>query len=273
MNASSRTALQQKHTATASELYMAFELGEKNWKLALSDGARTPSRYTVTAGDTAGLLECIAKTKARCGLPKGAKVRSCYEAGRDGFWLHRWLIEQGIDNIVVDSASIEVNRRARRAKTDRLDGDKLLTMLLRYTAGERRVWSLVRVPTPQQEDQRRVHRELERLGRERSAHSNRIRALLVMHNLRVKYVGGRLWQRWWAAHAGKLPPGVGASDRARERAAVSGAGADAHDRGAAAPGGGRWRRGAGGAACAAGRHRGRQRLGVGEGAVWLAPLS
>ena len=134
MNAS-RTALQQKHTATASELYMAFELGEKNWKLALSDGTRSPSRHTVAAGDTVGLLECIAKAKARCGLPEGAKVHSCHEAGRDGFWLHRWLIAHGIDNIVVDSASIEVNRRARRAKTDRLDGDKLLAMLIRYHAG------------------------------------------------------------------------------------------------------------------------------------------
>ena len=132
MNASG-TALQGKHTGEASELYMAFELGEKNWKLSLSDGARSPSHYTVAAGDTAALLECIAKAKARCGLAPEASVHSCYEAGRDGFWLHRWLIEQGIDNIVVDSASIEVNRRARRAKTDRLDGDKLLAMLLRYT--------------------------------------------------------------------------------------------------------------------------------------------
>jgi transposase len=136
MNASG-TALQGKHTVEASELYMAFELGEKNWKLSLGDGARSPSRYTVTAGDTAALLECIAKAKARCGLALEASVGSCYEAGRDGFWLHRWLIEHGIDNIVVDSASIEVNRRARRVKTDRLDGDKLLAMLIRYGAGER----------------------------------------------------------------------------------------------------------------------------------------
>jgi transposase len=135
-------------------------------------------------------------------------VHSCYEAGRDGFWLHRWLIDQGVDNIVVDSASIEVNRRARRAKTDRLDGDKLLAMLLRYAAGERRVWSVVRVPTPEQEDARRVHRELGRLVQERTAHISRIRALLVLHNLRVKYVGGRLWQRWWTGHARELPPRV-----------------------------------------------------------------
>jgi transposase len=187
---------------------MAFELGEKSWKLALGDGARSPSRYTMAAGDTAALLECMAKAKARCGLGPEASVHSCYEAGRDGFWLHRWLIAQGIDNIVVDSASIEVNRRARRAKTDRLDGDKLLAMLLRYHADEPRVWSVVRVPTPEQEDARRAHRELGRLGHERIAHINRIRALLVLNNLRVKYVGGRLWQRWWTDHAQELPPCV-----------------------------------------------------------------
>ena len=109
---------------------------------------------------------------------------------------------------MVDSASIEVNRRARRAKTDRLDGDKLLAMLLRYAGGERRVWSVVRVPTLEQEDERRVHRELGRLGHERTAHISRIRSLLVLHNLRVKYVGGRLWQRFWISHAQELAPRV-----------------------------------------------------------------
>src|SRR5229473_2186193 len=136
MNASG-AALHGKNAGEASELYMAFELGEKNWKLSVSDGARSPSHYTVAAGDTAALLECIAKAKARCALAAEARVHSCYEAGRDGFWLHRWLIEQGIENIVVDSASIEVNRRARRAKSDRLDAGKLLAMLLRYAGGER----------------------------------------------------------------------------------------------------------------------------------------
>jgi len=207
-----------KDTRTVGELYMAVELGEKNWKLSLSDGAHSPSRYTVSAGDTAAVLECITKAKARCGLPPEAGVHSCYEAGRDGFWFHRWLIEQGMDNIVVDSSSIEVNRRARRAKTDRLDGDKLLAMLIRYHAGERRVWSVVRVPTPEQEDARRAHRELGRLGQERTAHINRIRALLVLQNLRVKYVGGRLWQRWWTGHARELPPGMRAEiERESER--------------------------------------------------------
>jgi transposase len=217
MNASG-TALQGKHTAEASALYMAFELGEKNWKLALGDGVRSPSRYTVAAGDTAALLQCIAKAKVRCALAPKADVHSCYEAGRDGFWLHRWLIAHGIDNIVVDSASIEVNRRARRAKTDRLDGDKLLSMLIRYHADEPRVWSVVRVPTPEQEDARRAHRELGRLGHERTGHIHRIRALLVLNNLRVKYVGRRLWQRWWTDHGQELAPGVRAEiERESER--------------------------------------------------------
>jgi len=217
MNATG-TALQGKHTVEASELYMAFELGEKNWKLSLGDGVRGPSRCTVAAGDTAALLEYIAKAKARCGLASEARVASCYEAGRDGFWLHRWLIAHGIDNMVVDSASIEVNRRARRAKTDRLDADKLLAMLIRYGAGERRVWSVLRVPTVEEEDARRAHRELGRLGHERTAHVNRIRALLVLHNRRVKYVGGRLWQRWWTSHAQELAPRVRAEiERESER--------------------------------------------------------
>src|SRR5262245_42210173 len=88
-------------TGPVSEMYMAFELGEKTWKRSLSAGAHSPSRYTVSAGDTAAVLECITKAEARCGLPSEAGVHSCYEAGRDGFWLHRWLITHGIDSIVV----------------------------------------------------------------------------------------------------------------------------------------------------------------------------
>ena len=153
-------------------------------------------------------MTAIARAKVRCHLPADAAVRSCYEAGRDGFWLHRWLTAQGIVNLVVDSASIEVNRRKRRAKTDRLDSDKLLSMLMRYYGGERRVWAVARIPTPEQEDERRLHRELADLRKERTAHSNRIRSLLVLHNLRVEHIGGRAWTRWWAQNAAQLPPGV-----------------------------------------------------------------
>ena len=133
------TALQGKDRANAHDLYMSLELSDKRWNLTFGDGIRNPSRCAVAAGDQAAVLERIGKARLRFGVPDDATVHACYEAGRDGWWLHRWLVEQGIDNIVVDSASIEVNRHARRAKTDRLDGDKLLAMLQRYRAGEARV--------------------------------------------------------------------------------------------------------------------------------------
>jgi transposase len=201
-----QTVPQGQDTAIQGELYLSFELGDKSWKLTASDGRRGPSRYSVDAGDVAAVLDCVRRAKERCQLEPQAEVHSCYEAGRDGWWLHRWLIEQGIDNIVVDSASIEVNRRARRAKTDRLDGDKLLAMLMRHHAGER-VWSVLHEPTPEQEDARRTHRELARLTQERTAHMNRIRSLLVLHNLRVPViVGGRDWAPWWERHGEQVPP-------------------------------------------------------------------
>jgi transposase len=212
------TALQGRDTTITGWLCVAFELGEKSWKLSLGNGVRAPSRCTVTSGDTAAVLTAIAKAKARCHLAADAPVRSCYEAGRDGFWLHRWLAAHGIINLVVDPASIEVNRRARRVKTDRLDADKLLSMLMRYYGGERRVWAVARIPTPEQEDERRLHRELGRLRQERTAHSNRIRSLLVLHNLPVERIGGRAWARWWAEHAAQLSPGLRAEiERESER--------------------------------------------------------
>jgi transposase len=201
---STQAVLEDKDTAMEPALYMSLELGDKAWKLTFSDGRRNPGRFTVAAGDQAAVLQCIARAKARCGLQASASVHSCYEAGRDGWWLHRWLKQQGIDNIVVDSSSIEVNRHARRAKSDRLDGDKLLQMLLRHRRGER-VWSVLHEPSAQAEDERRVHRELQRLTREHTAHCNRIRALLVLHNLRPANVGGRVWAAWWSAHQAQVP--------------------------------------------------------------------
>jgi transposase len=201
-----QTTPQGKDTASQGELYMSFELADKSWKLTMGDGRRGPSRYTVDAGDTVAVLECLTKARTRCGLSAQCKAHSCYEAGRDGWWLHRWLIEQGLDNIVVDAASIEVNRRARRAKTDRLDGDKLLVMLLRHHAGER-VWSVLREPSAEAEDARRTHRELGRLMHERIAHTNRISSLLVLHNLRAHIIiGGRDWAAWWEHHGTQVPP-------------------------------------------------------------------
>ena len=200
-----QAVLPGEDTAIEAALYMSFELGDKAWKLSFGDGRAHPRQFTVGAGDQAAVLECIARAKARCALPATARVHSCYEAGRDGWWLHRWLRAKGVDNLVVDSASIEVNRRARRAKSDRLDGDKLLQMLLRHRRGER-VWSVLHEPSAQAEDERRVHRELQRLTGEHTAHSNRIRALLVLHNLRPAHVGGRHWEAWWATHQDEVPP-------------------------------------------------------------------
>jgi len=203
--ATTQAILRGKDTTAQGELYSSFELGDKQWKITTSDAKRNASRYSVAAGDTPAVADCLRKAKACFGLPDEAKVHSCYEAGRDGWWLHRWLLEQGIDNIVVDSASIEVNRRARRAKSDRLDGDKLLAMLLRHHAGER-VWSVLHEPTAADEDGRRMHRELQRLIHERVAHTNRIGSLLVLHNLRPRIIiGGRDWAAWWDGHREQVP--------------------------------------------------------------------
>ena len=201
-----QTAPQVKDTAIAGDLYMSLELGDKSWKVTASDGHRGSSRYNVDAGDTAAVADCIRKARERCKLEPQARVHSCYEAGRDGWWLHRWLVEHGVDSIVVDSSSIEVNRHARRAKTDRLDGDKLLAMLLRHHRGER-VWSVVHEPTREDEDARRTHRELARLTQERTSHTNRIGSLLVLHNLHPQIIiGGRDWARWWGRNCEQVPP-------------------------------------------------------------------
>jgi transposase len=139
----------------------------------------------MAAGNLGLLKQEITKAKTRFGLPADAPVRSCYEAGRDGFWLHRHLTQEGIQNVVVDAASIEVNRRARRAKSDRLDVGKLLQMLLRYHGGEPKVWSVVRVPTVADEDRRQLHRELLELKAERTQHTNRMQGLLACYGVEM----------------------------------------------------------------------------------------
>jgi transposase len=192
-------------TSVVAMLYMALELSSSKWLVAISDGERAASQHTLRGGDVGALLQLIEKAKKRCNLQGAVRVHSCYEAGRDGFWLHRWLLEQGIDNVVVDSSSIEVNRRARRAKSDALDVAKLYEMLVRYVAGQKRVWRVVRVPSVQQEDERRVHRELARLKSERNAHVNRIRSLAVLHNVRLQCVGGRGWAEQLEQLKGRLP--------------------------------------------------------------------
>src|SRR6516164_7321708 len=179
-----------KYTSTASEvaqvLYVAFELGVDEWKIGFTKDLGTKARVRVVpARDLKQLARELTAAKQWFALPVTAPVRSCYEAGRDGFWLHRHLVAEGIDNRVVDSASIEVNRRQRRAKSDGLDARKLLTMLLRYDAGEAKVWSVVRVPTVEEEDRRQLHRELRTLKQERTRAVNRMQGLLASQGLQL----------------------------------------------------------------------------------------
>jgi transposase len=214
-----QVALRELSVTRNTRLLVALELDSKRWRVALTDGSTRVSEYKVDAGDGPALLGVIERARARFGLAKDAAVLSCYEAGRDGFWLHRFLVSNGIENRVVDAASMEVNRRKRRAKTDRIDCRKLLTNLMRFVAGENKPWSVLRVPSEAEEDARRPHRERERLVKERRAHVSRIKDLLVMHNVRVKRVGGRAWQQRLAAFS--LPARLRAElERETERLAL-----------------------------------------------------
>jgi transposase len=171
---------------TAGTLFVAFELSEKTWKLGFTTGhGQKPRERTVPARQQERVLEETAHAKRRLGLPDTAPVVSCYEAGREGFWLHRFLQAHGITNQVVDSSAIEVNRRRRRAKSDGLDVRKLLSMLIRYAQGERQVWRVVKVPSVEAEDHRHLHRDLETLKQERASTTTRILGLLSSQGLRV----------------------------------------------------------------------------------------
>ncbi|WP_133512700.1 IS110 family transposase [Candidatus Thiosymbion oneisti] len=176
--------LQAQEYENATVLYMALELSNTKWRLAFGDGTRQ-RQVVIAAGDIAALCEELTKVKAKWGLSPEVAVVSCYEAGRDGFWVHRQLGKLGIANQVVDAASIEVSRRARRAKTDRLDAEALLEKLIRYARGERRVWRVVRVPEPVWEDLRQLHREREDLLTERTRHRNRLSSKLVAQGVRL----------------------------------------------------------------------------------------
>ncbi len=167
-------------------VYVAFELSKSKWQLGvLLPGAEKMSRYQIEGGNIAELSSVLAKARARA-EQQGRPVRivSCYEAGLDGHWLHRWLMDNGVVNHEIDASSLEVKRRARRAKTDRIDLGQLMRALLACLRGEVGVCSMVRVPTPEDEDRKRRTRERERLVNERTAHSNRINGLLQGQGIR-----------------------------------------------------------------------------------------
>ncbi|MHB1318297.1 MAG: IS110 family RNA-guided transposase [Anaerolineae bacterium] len=180
-------ATRRQEYSTEGALYVAFELGQRYWKLGCSVGlGQAPRERTIDAGDLVALGQELQRAQAKLGVAAGSPILSCYEAGLDGFWLHRYLTAQGITNVVVDSASIAVDRRAKRAKTDRLDVHKLVTMLLRYHHGEAHVWRVVHVPSVAAEDQRHLHRQLLSIKRDEQRHRNRIYGVLASQGAQLK---------------------------------------------------------------------------------------
>jgi transposase len=165
---------------------LAIELSKKSWIVAVNTPLSDKiSRYTLKPGDGRELLDLCERIRTRVARETNKRVDivSCYEAGYDGFWLHRLLEAHGIRNYVIDPASLQVDRRARRAKTDRVDVERMLRSLMAYLRGEPKVWSVVRVPSVAEEDDRRLHRERDRLINERIQHVNRIKGLLAIHGI------------------------------------------------------------------------------------------
>ncbi len=169
---------------SVDKLLVALELSNSKWMLAFYNGEKI-RRKCIDARDRRRFLAELSLAKEKLGFTEEAEVLCCYEAGRDGFWICRWLETQGIQCLVFDAASIEVSRRKRRAKNDRLDVESLVRLLARYHAGEHQVCSIVRVPSPDQEDELRLHRELDCLKNERKHHINRVKGLLVLHGVLV----------------------------------------------------------------------------------------
>ncbi len=168
-------------------LFLALELSRKTWRLGFSDGRRR-RQVRVAGGDVVGVMAAIESARKHFKLPAGARVVSCYEAGRDGFWVDRALRERGVDNQVVDSSSIEVSRQARRAKTDRVDCDKLLDLLMRWWGGESRALSVVRVPSAEAEDLRELHRSRGHAKQQRTRERNRLLGLLVKQGIAIERI-------------------------------------------------------------------------------------
>ena len=182
------TAATPKQTGpvTTPALCMAIESGASEWKLYFSTGlGQHPRERTVPARRLDRLVAEVERTKKHVGLAADAPVASCYEAGRDAFWLHRALVAMGIANHVIDSSSIEVKRQKRRAKTDGIDGGALLRLLWRYHNGEREALRIVRVPSVEEEDARELGRELITAKRDCGRVTSRIKSLLFKEGIHL----------------------------------------------------------------------------------------
>jgi transposase len=189
-------ATRSNSSVSDSVLYVAFELGKQQWKLAMTSGfGVAPVLRTVAAGDWVAVERAFVAGRAGAGVAATAPVVSCYEAGRDGFWIHRALTARGVANRVVDSSSIEVNRRARRLKTDRLDAVKLVLMLVRVCLGDVRAWREVRVPSVAEEAARHVSRERQALVADRTRVINQLRSWLATWGASLPTA---LDDGWWA---------------------------------------------------------------------------
>jgi len=174
-------------TTTEQTIYAALELSKNSWLLAIQVAGRDkPSLHPIKGGNAAGLMAKLDAARDRVAKLTGQRpqVVLCYEAGYDGFWLARLLDGRGIECLVIEPASLQVNRRARRVKTDRIDVESILHALIAWRRGERHVCSLVVIPSVEEEDLRRSHRERDRLVRERTAHINRIKGLLFGQGIR-----------------------------------------------------------------------------------------
>lgn len=205
-------------------VHVAIELAVSSWLVAARlPGAEKVRLHRIEGGDTAALLALIAELRSSASRKLGgvAEVACCFEAGRDGFWLQRLLAAHGIAAHVLEPASVLVNRRARRAKTDRLDAEGMLRLLTAWLGGDRQVCSMVRVPTPEEEDAKRPHREREHLVQEKLRLVNRIEALLFTQGVRAR-PSLRSWERDLAelrtGDGRALPPLLRAElDRLRRR--------------------------------------------------------
>jgi len=174
-------------TSNEQSIYAALELSKNSWLLAIQvPGRDNPSLHPIGGGNAEGLMTKLDAARDRLTKISGQtpKVTLCYEAGYDGFWLARFLEQRGIECLVMEPASLQVNRRARRVKTDRIDVENILHTLIAWCRGERHVCSMVVIPSVEEEDLRRTHRERNRLVRERTAHVNRIKGLLFGQGIR-----------------------------------------------------------------------------------------
>ena len=183
----SATAVATTARANDITLFASLELSKSKWVVTInSPGSEKFSKHVVEGGDGACLLDLLSRSRAKAEQRYGVQVKAIViqEAGLDGFWIHRLLLANGIESHVVDAASIAVDRRHRRAKTDAIDGETLLRTLMAWARGERRVCSMVRAPSPEEEDRRRLTRERGTLLKERIQHTNRVKGLLSGQGIR-----------------------------------------------------------------------------------------